>query len=388
VGRLARTVLIGAALATLAALTACSSGDGDGGGNDAGGTTTSAPGPVVGLDEIQVLAAHNAYHLEGEPALLAAITANLPALTPTIEYSHPTLTEQLDLGLRSMELDVFEDPEGGRYATPKAQPLLGLAPIDPVMEEPGFKVFHIQEVDYRSTCLTFVLCLEELEAWSEDHEGHLPIIVQLEAKDGTIPDVVNLGFVQPIPVTEGTFTALEAEILSVLDEDQLVTVADVQGDHATVRAAIEDEGWPDVDDLRNRFVFTLDDTSPKRDLYRAVHPDTRDRLIFVSAQPPDDDAAFTVVNDPVADGDLIGQLVDQGYMVRTRTDADTLEARSGDTTRREAAFASGAQIVSTDYEREDPRFPGFVTTLPGGGPARCNPVSAPPDCNNASFAEG
>jgi len=384
VGRLRRTVLIGGLVTGMAVQAACS-------GDDTGGdatTTTAPPVPAVGLDEIQVLAAHNAYHLEGEEALLAAITAQLPTLTPTIEYSHPTLTEQLDLGLRSMELDVFEDPDGGRYATPKAQSLLGLEPIDPVMTEPGFKVFHIQEVDYRSTCLTFVRCLEELEAWSDAHESHLPIIVQIEAKDGEIPDLTNLGFVQPIPVTEGTFTALEAEILSVLDEEQLVTVADVQGDHDTLRAAIEDEGWPDVEDLRGRFVFTLDDTSPKRDMYRAVHPDTRDRLIFVSAQAPDDDAAFTVVNDPIVDGTLIQDLVEQGYMVRTRTDADTVEARTGDTTRRDAAFASGAQIVSTDYEREDPRFPGFVVELPGGGPARCNPVNAPPDCDDELFADG
>ena len=384
-GRLGRTVLIGGLVTAMAVLAACSGDDTAG---DATTTTTAPPVPAVGLDEIQVLAAHNAYHLEGEEALLAAITAQLPTLTPTIEYSHPTLTEQLDLGLRSMELDVFEDPDGGRYATPKAQSLLGLEPIDPVMTEPGFKVFHIQEVDYRSTCLTFVRCLEELEAWSDAHESHLPIIVQIEAKDGEIPDLTNLGFVQPIPVTEGTFTALEAEILSVLDEEQLVTVADVQGDHDTLRAAIEDEGWPDVEDLRGRFVFTLDDTSPKRDMYRAVHPDTRDRLIFVSAQAPDDDAAFTVVNDPIVDGTLIQDLVEQGYMVRTRTDADTVEARTGDTTRRDAAFASGAQIVSTDYEREDPRFPGFVVELPGGGPARCNPVNAPPDCDDELFADG
>jgi hypothetical protein len=382
VGRVGRTVLIGPLAVALTVAAACSSGDGD------GATTTTAPPPSVGLDQIQVLAAHNAYHLEGEEALLQAITDNLPELTPTIEYSHPTLTEQLDLGLRSMELDVFEDPEGGRYAAPKAQSLLGLEPIDPVMQEPGFKVLHIQEVDYRTTCLTFVRCLEELEAWSETHPGHLPIIVQIEAKDGEIPDPLNLGFVQPIPVSEDTFTALESEILSVLEEDQLVTVADVQGDHDTLRSAIEAEGWPDVDDLRDRFVFTLDDTSPKRDLYRAVHPDTLDRLIFVSAQAPDDDAAFTVVNDPVADGDRISELVQQGYLVRTRTDADTAEARTGDTTRRDAAFASGAQIVSTDYEREDPRFPGFVVALPGGGPARCNPVSAPADCTDALFDGG
>jgi len=382
VRRLGRTILIGALVTVTALVTACSSG------GTGAATTTTVAAPDIGLDEIQVLAAHNAYHLEGEEALLQAITDNLPALTPTIEYSHPTLTEQLDLGLRSMELDVFEDPDGGRFATPKAQVLLGLAPIDPVMQEPGFKVFHIQEVDYRSTCLTFVRCLEELAAWSEDHPSHLPIIVQIEAKDGTIPDPLNLGFVQPIPVSEGSFTALEAEIRSVLDAEQIVSVADVQGDHDTVRAAIEDDGWPAVDDLRGRFIFTLDDQSPKRDMYRSLHPDTRERLIFVSAEPPDDDAAFTVVNDPIADGDRIRDLVSKGYLVRTRTDADTTEARTGDTTRREAAFASGAQIVSTDYEREDPRFPGYVTRLPGGGPARCNPVSAPPDCDPQLFADG
>ncbi|MDQ3106750.1 MAG: phosphatidylinositol-specific phospholipase C1-like protein, partial [Actinomycetota bacterium] len=168
----------------LAVLGACSDDSGDTADGDA--TSTTAPAPAVGLDEIQVLAAHNAYHLEGEPALLQAITDNLPELTPTIEYSHPTLTEQLDLGLRSFELDVFEDPDGGRFGAPKAQELLGLAPIDPVMQEPGFKVFHIQEVDYRSTCLTFVGCLEELEAWSGAHPGHLPINVQIEAKDSEI----------------------------------------------------------------------------------------------------------------------------------------------------------------------------------------------------------
>jgi hypothetical protein len=385
VGRLGRKLLIGAVASTMALAAACSAG----GDADADTTTTATPDPAVGLDEIQVVASHNGYHLEGEEALLQAITANLPTLTPTIEYSHPTLTEQLDLGLRSMELDVFEDPDGGRYAAPKAQGLLGLAPIDPVMEEPGFKVFHIQEVDYRSTCLTFVRCLEELEAWSGAHPTHLPIVVQLEAKDGVIDDPIDLGFVQPIPASTDTFVALEEEILSVLDEDQLVTVGEVQGDHDTVRAAIEDEGWLDVDDLRGRFVFTLDDSGAKRDLYRALHPDTRDRLIFVSAEPPDDDAAFTVINDPIADGDRITELVQEGYLVRTRADADTVEARAGDTTRREAAFASGAQLVSTDYEREDPRFPGFVTTLPSGGPAaRCNPISAPDDCTDELFAGG
>lgn len=349
------------------------------------GSDGEDPTPV-GLDEVQLLAAHNAYHLEGDEALLDAITDNLPELTPTIEYSHPTLTEQLDLGVRSFELDVFEDPDGGRYAAPKAVALLGLDPLDATMQEPGFKVLHIQEVDFRSTCPTLVACLTELRDWSDAHPGHLPLAVQLEVKDGAIPDPLALDFVQPVPASPATFVALEGEIRSVLDDDRLVSVADVQGDHDTLRTAIETDGWPDVETLAGQFLFLLDDHGAKRDLYRELRPDTRDRLIFVDAQPPDDDAAFTVLNDPVADGDRIRELVGMGYLVRTRTDADTAEARSGDTARREAALASGAQLVSTDYEREDPRFPGYVVAIPGGGPARCNPVSAKPDCDDEALA--
>ena len=142
-----------------------------------------------------------------------------------------------------------------------------------------------------------------------------------------------------------------------------------------------------MDDARGKFAFVLDDHAAKRALYRSLHPDTRDRLIFVDAQPPEPDAAFTVLNDPIADAARIKQLVALGYLVRTRADADTVEARANDTAPRVAVFASGAQIVSTDYEKEDPRHPGFITKLPGKGVVRCNPVTAPPDCTAADLRE-
>ena len=79
----------------------------------------------------------------------------------------------------------------------------------------------------------------------------------------------------------------------------------------------------------------------------------------------------------------IPDLAGRGYIVRTMADSGTVEARSGDRTRMNAAFAAGAHIVSTDYYRPDPRgnMPGsgwsnYVVALPGGGPARSNPVSA------------
>ena len=44
---------------------------------------------------------------------------------------------------------------------------------------------------------------------------------------------------------------------------------------------------------------------------------------------------------------------------------------------RDAALTGGAQFVSTDYEVPDPRFGPYVVKIPGGTPARCNPVTAP-----------
>src|SRR5918995_888713 len=326
-----------------------------------GGAGGNGRGPKVTINQIQVLASHNSYHREPEPTLLSALKGFLGDAANGFEYTHRPLAEELDAGVRQVELDVFvDDPGGGRYAQPVLVPALGLDPVDPAMAEPGLKVFHVQEVDYRSTCPTFVECLTQLRAWSDDHPGHLPITIQIEAKDDTIPDP-GLGFVQPLPWTGPDFAALEREIRTVFGDSDIVTPGDVKGRTRTLADAV-------------------------RDAYRAQVPDVDDRLVFVDVPTTDPDAAMLIVNDPVGDGDRIRQLVADGFIVRTRADADTVQARSGDTTMRDAAFASGAQYVSTDYVFADPRFgTGYVVDLPGDGAARCNPVNAPKRCTHADL---
>src|SRR5437899_8110937 len=103
------------------------------------------------------------------------------------------------------------------------------------------------------------------------------------------------------------------------------------------------------------------------------------RILFTASSPGDDWAAFVKQNDPFAPS--ISDLVAAGYLARTRADGDTVEARSGDTGPRDAAIASGAQMVSTDYPVPDPDFgTGYVVQIPGGMPARCNPVNGPTGC--------
>jgi hypothetical protein len=344
----------------------------------------------VRLNEVQVLGSHNSYHVEPEPTLLEALRGALGDQVNGFEYTHRPLAEELDAGVRQIELDVFlDDPAGGRFANPRLVPLLGLQPVDPRMSEPGLKVLHVQEVDFRSRCPTFVDCLTQVRDWSDANPGHLPIVIQVEAKDDLIPDP-GLGFVTPIPWSSAGFAQVEDEIRSVFpDGERIITPADVQGHFSTLRRAVERGRWPTLAQARDQVMFVLDDAGAERDAYRALHPDVGERLIFVSAAPPDDDAGVVVVNDPVGDGERIRQLVDDGFMVRTRADADTVQARAGDISQQEAAWASGAQFVSTDYPFPEDRFgTGYVAEVPGEGVARCNPVSASRRCARVDLTDG
>jgi len=58
-------------------------------------------------------------------------------------------------------------------------------------------------------------------------------------------------------------------------------------------------------------------------------------------------------------------------MVITRADEDTLEARRHSTARRDAAFASGAQIVQTDFAKPDPAIGSYRVSLADNPGAMC-----------------
>jgi hypothetical protein len=85
----------------------------------------------IRLNEIQVLGTHNSYKTAIDAPLMRLLKLEDPAQARALDYAHPPLTEQLDAGLRSLELDVFHDPEGGRYAEPHGLTLMaeqGAAP--------------------------------------------------------------------------------------------------------------------------------------------------------------------------------------------------------------------------------------------------------------------
>jgi hypothetical protein len=342
----------------------------------------------VALNEVQVLGTHNSYHVQPSPQLLTLLLLFDPMFRAW-EYTHLPLGEQLATqGVRQLELDVFADPEGGLYARRGALVVLGQDPNTgiPALLAPGLKVLHVQDVDFETTCLTFIECLRAIKAWSDRHRRHLPLMVLIEAKDEPIPDPLDLGFAVPVPIGTPELDALDAEIRSVFPERRLITPDSVRRGRATLEEAVLTLGWPRLGRTRGKVLFALDNGGAKRADYRAGRPSLEGRVLFTNATPGDADAAFVKVNDPVSGASLIPDLVAAGYIVRTRADADTVEARGGDVARREAALGSGAQYVSTDYPVENPAFgTGYAVSIPGGMPARCNPVNAPPGCRDAGL---
>ena len=352
-------------------------------GSDCSTITPTNSDDCVRLNEIQVLGTHNSYHIAPPAALLA----RLGPRGRDIEYTHRPLTEQLaQLGIRQFELDVYADPDGGRFATPAAFRLLkGLDPVGSELLAPGLKVMHTPDDDYLTTCGTLKKCLGEIRDWSRANPWHVPIMVMIELKDAVRDDPDGVGYVKPIPIRAGLLRALDAEIRLVFDADHMLTPDRVRGARASLSDAIQTDGWPLLRAVRGTILFALDNTDAHRDEYLQGAPALEGRVLFVSAAPGEPSAGFIKMNEALdGEEERIMQNVRTRHVIRTRADIPTAEARSGSTARRDAAFRSGAQFVSTDYPEPSPFGSGYLARLPGAErlAARCNPINAPRGCRD------
>jgi hypothetical protein len=344
---------------------------------------SAAERPPQAMNDIQVIGSHNSFKARIPAAVMARLRAADPKLAEALDYYHLPMARQLDAGVRQLEIDVFADPEGGRYADPKGEGIARAAGeatgFDrPAMLRPGFKVFHIPDVDYLSTCVTLRRCLGEIDAWSRAHPRHLPIMITINAADTPGKDA---RISPPLPLDDARLLdALDTEIRAALPGKRLITPDEVRGTAATLHAAVTTRGWPTLAAARGRVYVLFDVRDAVSAVYRAGHPSLAGRAMF--GWYPDDqpEAAVEIVQDPVVDGAAIRRWVAQGLIVRTRTDANTVEARAHDLHKAAAAAASGAQAVSTDYYpgAPDPAHLAFRVTLPGGAMARCNPMRSAP----------
>ncbi len=347
-------------------------------------SSMAAQDELVHLNQIQVIGSHNSYHAGFAPSERKYLEIKNPKALRSLDYHHAPLGDQLSGGVRQIEIDVFADPNGGRFAHPAIVRNVAAAglPADPdfdphhEMDKPGFKVMHVQDLEERSTCHTFVACLKDVRTWSQAHPRHIPICMLVETKEDTPRDMPNA--VKAEPFTPALFDALDAEIRSVFQPNEIITPDEVRGDASTLVEAVHAGKWPTLAQARGRVIFLMDQQHVGP-LYTQGHPSLKGRILFTNAVLGAPDAAFVEQNE----GSLeeINALVKQGYLVRTRTDESTEQARTNDTTRRDLALSSGAQMLSTDYPLSEPSpWTKYSVGLPHGLVARCNPVNKPTSC--------
>ena len=291
------------------------------------------------LNHLQALGTHNSYHLAPSASILAW------------RYSHRPLDEQLEIGVRQFELDLFRDAAAG-----------------------DFDVYHLATIDQETNCPTLTDCLETMLVWSQAHPEHHPVVVLLEPKDTVSSEDAG-----------EWLDALESIVSATWPRELVLSPDLVAREHGSLRAGLAAEGWPTIDALRGRTLFVLHTGGVLRD--ELVERGPNGPLLFPDAMGDlaAEHAAFHSINDPIGRADAIAAAVELGHLVRTRADADNVEPTTNDVGRRDAALAGGAHLISTDWP--EPASSGYVVTIPGGTPSRCNPTHAPVGCTSTAIED-
>lgn len=266
------------------------------------------------LNEIQLLATHNSYKKLGSPIAKFIIGLGDKVEAEALKYENNPLTDQLNHGIRSFELDL-------RY------------------RKVDFEVIHAPLADNSSTAPKFDLALEEILMWSGHNPGHIPIMILLELKGDWMfldPALSDFG--------EKELSALDDLIRETLGS-KLFTPGDITAPGETLNQAVREKGWPLLNDVRGKVIFILH-PGQYTDTYTALDPGFSNMAMFPAAADTDTDntyASFIVHNDPRVEE--VNRLVSANYIVRTRLDSN-LEVSE---TRFQNGVASGAQILTTDY---------------------------------------
>jgi len=185
---------------------------------------------VLRMNEIQVIASHNSYRqmtTDTVYSFLLSVAALIPPEYDPVglDYHHLTFNQQMNnYNVRGLEIDIYNDPVGGVFRTRLINSYVGLDTLSniPELDEPGFKVLHIKDVDYNSHYNTFRQALVAVRNWSLTHPGHIPLFINVESKmdsPADDPTLSSLGFLPPPPYDPSAADAIDEEIKAVFGQE-------------------------------------------------------------------------------------------------------------------------------------------------------------------------
>lgn len=279
----------------------------------------------IKFNELRYIATHNSYQTEAVDEY-KKIFKNLSELTFGLIseknglFASPTVTEQLNNGIYSLEIDIETFDRDG---------------------EISFTCMHSPTLDMTTSCYDFSLMLKEISMWSDNNPNHLPITIIIEPKSFFIPledmEFFNLDYALAFD------EALRAGL-----GDKLFTPADMLRDYESFGAMRAADGWCEVKDMLGKVLILLHDCNVTEE-YIDADPTLKSQAMFPMLREEDTDrdcASFLLINDPEDALELSDEIIKNGkFVVRTRADKFTGVSQE----RREQAIASEAQIVSTDY---------------------------------------
>ncbi len=270
---------------------------------------------TIKLNEIKYLASHNSYKKNGpELGRLIIGLASSKEEARALDYGYKSLTEQLQLGIRSMELDLR-------------------------LRKDVFHLTHVPLVDNSSVAPVFSMALREIALFSQHNPNHIPIIILLEIKNDWMvldPKLRDIGAEE--------LRDLNDLIIAELD-NHLVMPEQMKADNKTLNETIVSQGWPSVQSLLGKVIIVLHPGEFSTAYYELNLSDEK-QAMFIGVYHNDIEksyASFVVHNS--LDVELISSMVELGLIVRTRID-DNLVFSWVDF---DKAMSSGAQILTSDF---------------------------------------
>ena len=106
------------------------------------------------------------------------------------------------------------------------------------LQQPGLKILHVPDIDFRTTAPTFVNALKQIRAWSQANRRHVPILILVELKGDALPGLP----ARPVPFGKEEVDSVDAEILSVFQKAEILTPDRVRGTFASLPEAIKSQG--------------------------------------------------------------------------------------------------------------------------------------------------
>ncbi|MBE6751332.1 MAG: phosphatidylinositol-specific phospholipase C domain-containing protein [Ruminococcaceae bacterium] len=279
----------------------------------------------VKLNEIAILGTHNSYQRLATAEtrfamnIIDTITFKKAGLN-TFDFEMDTLTEQLEMGVRNVEIDIETLDKDDKIE---------------------FKVTHNSIVDNASSAYDFTKALQEIKMWSDNNPRHIPVIVIVEPKS----------FVIEINGMKKFSLEYAKELDKIVEEtlgDSLLTPEDMLRDYQSFKEMRENDDWISLKEAQGKILVLLHDCDVTES-YIALDETIKTQKMFPMLRYDDRNETYTsfiLENDAFRANERKAENINESNLI-VRTRADVYPDYSDE--RYEVIETCGSQIITTDF---------------------------------------